>query len=169
MKRTLCVATLCLAASAALAQQQPDKVYVRARNTPITETPAASGKTVTTVEPGDELLYGGQDKKAPKYHQVTTPDKKSGFVFFRNISKTPPKLETRAGSDGTATELDRKASASFGAAVRGMTPGAERYADKNATPAAKAQFKALEDLGKSVSAEGIASHRSSAGLQGGGK
>ncbi len=174
MNRTVWVVSLCLglAATAALAQESPDKktVYVRARDTAVTDKPKADGKRLKVVQPGEELIYLGQDKAAPRYHKVEHAPKKTGYVYFANISAKPVEVETPKGQ--SPTPLDRKASASFGAAVRGMTPGAEKYAAKgNKDDRAKAakSFRYLEEQVALIPEGSVAQHRKSAGLAGGAK
>ncbi|AKQ69456.1 hypothetical protein A176_006368 [Myxococcus hansupus] len=142
-----------------------EPLYVKAKNTRVLATPSGSDNAVAVLQPGEQVTWGGADAKQKQWHRVTTATGKKGFVFQTNLSTTPPNMELVTDGGGKQ-QVDPKKFVASGAAVKALSPGAERYGkDKGGDhQKAVANIQALEKLAKKVSTEDIAAHVTAAGL-----
>ncbi|GHG87543.1 SH3 domain-containing protein [Comamonas sp. JC664] len=149
----------------ATAAKVGDPLYVKAKNTRVLSTPSGSVDAVAVLQPGEKVTWGGADAKHKQWHRVTTATGKKGFVFQTNLSTTPPNMELVTDGGGKQ-QVDPKKFVASGAAVKALSPGAERYGkDKGGNHGkAVADIQALEKLAKSVSTKDIAAHVTAAGL-----
>ena len=114
MRKSAAVLALVLGAGAAWALTPGDRVYVRGRDVSILQSTATNAATLVKLQPGDAVVWRGADKKKPTWHRVETAGK-SGFVYFANLSTTPPASELLTSPAG-AKKVDAQAFASSGAA-----------------------------------------------------
>ena len=142
-----------------------DPLYVKAKNTRVLATPSGAVDAVAVLQPGEKVKWGGADAKQKQWHRVTTATGKKGFVFQTNLSTTPPNMELVTDGGGKQ-QVDPKKFVASGAAVKALSPGAERYGkDKGGDHRqAVADIQALEKLAKNVSTKDIAAHVTAAGL-----
>ena len=154
-----------LPVTGAWAVQKDGKLYVKARNTRVLKSPLPTSDVVAVLQPGQQVTWKGADPKNKQWHQVTEPGGKPGYVFQTNLSTKPPNMELVA-KDGGTRAIDPAAFVSSGAAVKALSPGAEKYGNEKGGTSAKAvkQIKALEDLANKVTPEQIAEHVKQAGL-----
>jgi|GEM_PF-349129 len=140
-------------------------LYVKAKNTRVLAGPSGADNAVAVLQPGEQVTWGGADVKHKQWHKVTTAAGKTGFVFQTNLSTTPPNMELVTGGGGPQ-QVDPKKFVASGAAVKALSPGAERYGkDKGGDHGkAVADIQALEKLAKSVSTQDIAAHVAAVGL-----
>lgn len=173
MKKTLtaaaCAAVL-LGGGAALAVAKGGTLYIKAKNAKVYDKPSASGKVKATLQPGDEVIWEGADKKAPAFHQIS--GKAKGFAHQSTLSPKKPTGEVLT-SDGAP--VSAQAFASSGAATKALTAAGVKYAAAKGpdAQAAAAQVIYVEEHTKNAAtAEAIAKHTKAQGLtepQGGAK
>lgn len=170
MKRTLISAACALAllsGGAALAVAKGGTLYVKAKNTKVYDKASASGKVKATLQPGDEVVWEGADKKDPAFHQIS--GKAKGFAHQSALSPKKPVGEVLT-SDGAP--VSSQAFASSGAATKALTAAGVKYAAAKGpdAQAAAAQVIYVEEHTKnSATPEAIAKHVKAQGLTGGGK
>lgn len=163
MKRTLIGLTalgLLAGGSTALAVKVGESLYVKAKNTAVKASPAATADTLLVLQPGARVTWNGAHKSAKQWHRVEV-NGKSGVVFQSNLATKPPATELVAGKKGS---VDAQAFASSGAAVKALGPGAEAYGEQSNSGQAVKDIKALEELAKSVTDAELAAHAKKAGL-----
>ncbi|WP_426756704.1 SH3 domain-containing protein [Myxococcus sp. Y35] len=142
-----------------------EPLYVKAKNTRVLASPSGSDNAVAVLQPGEQVTWGGAHAKHKQWHRVTTATGKEGFVFQTNLSTTPPNMEL-VTDGGSQQRVDPKKFVASGAAVKALSPGAERYGKDKGGDHGQAvdDIKALETLAKGVSTEDIAAHVAAAGL-----
>jgi hypothetical protein len=128
MRQSALVLAVVLGAGAAWALAPGDRVFVRGRDVAVLQSTAASAVTLAKLQPGDAVVWRGADKKKPTWHKVEA-NGKSGFVYFANLSTTPPASELLTSPEG-AKKVDAQAFASSGAAGKALTEGAIRYGNQ---------------------------------------
>lgn len=142
-----------------------DLLYVKAKNTRVMESLASTANAVAILQPGEQVRWEGADPKQKQWHRVTTPDGKKGFVFQTNLSSRPPNMELVTDGSGKQ-RVDPKKFVASGAAVKALSPGAEKYGKGKGGDYATAveSIKALEKRNEAVTPERIAAHVKEAGL-----
>ncbi|MBZ4423005.1 SH3 domain-containing protein [Myxococcus sp. RHSTA-1-4] len=142
-----------------------DPLYVKAKNTRVMKSPSPTADAVVILQPGEQVKWEGADPKQKQWHRVTAPGGKKGFVFQTNLSTTPPKMEL-VTDPGGKRQVDPKKFVASGAAVKALSPGAEKYGNGKKGDYAKAvaSIKAMEARSKTVTPERIAAHVKEAGL-----
>ncbi|WP_407692861.1 SH3 domain-containing protein [Pyxidicoccus xibeiensis] len=140
-------------------------LYVKAKNTRVMVSPSPTDNAVVILQPGDTVKWEGADATNKQWHRVEAPGGKKGFVFQTNLSTTRPNMEIVVDPNGKQT-MDPKKFVASGAAVKALSPGAEKYGNGKKGDYAKAvsDIKAVEALAKAVSTEAIAAHVEEAGL-----
>jgi hypothetical protein len=124
------IALLCLGvASAAWALTVGDRVFIRGRDVAVLQSTASTASTLFKLQPGDTVVWRGADPKKPTWHKVETQGK-AGFVYYANLSVTPPNAELLSSPQG-ARKVDAQAFASSGAAGKALTEGAVRYGNQD--------------------------------------
>ncbi|NOK23072.1 SH3 domain-containing protein [Corallococcus carmarthensis] len=151
--------------TAAWAVKKDEKLYVKARNTRVLKSAAPTADVVAVLQPGQQVTWKGADPKNAQWHQVTEPGGKPGYVFQTNLSTKPPDMELVA-KDGKTRTIDPAAFVSSGAAVKALSPGAEKYGNAKGGGYSNAvsQIKTLEALAKRVTPVEIDAHVKQAGL-----
>jgi SH3-like domain-containing protein len=142
-----------------------EPLYVKAKNTRVMESASPTANAVVILQPGEQVTWEGADPKNKQWHRVAAPNGKKGFVFQTNLSSTPPRMELVSDKDGKR-QVDPKKFVASGAAVKALSPGAEKYGNgkKGDYEKAVASIKALEALSKGVTTQHIADHVKAAGL-----
>ncbi|RKH15916.1 SH3 domain-containing protein [Corallococcus praedator] len=165
LKMGVLLLALGVPAAAAWAAKLGDKLYVKARNTRVLVSPEATSNVVVVLQPGQQVTWKGASPKDKQWHLVTEPKGKPGYVFQTNLSTKPPNMELVA-KDGQTRAIDPAAFVSSGAAVKALSPGAEKYGqDKGGDYAAAVkQIKQAEALAAAVTPVKIAEHVKQAGL-----
>jgi len=128
MRQKAGLLALVLGAGAAWALTPGDRVFVRGRDVAVLQSTAANAVTLAKLQPGAAVVWRGADKKKPTWHKVEA-NGKSGFVYFANLSTTPPASELLTSPEG-AKKVDAQAFASSGAAGKALTEGAIRYGNQ---------------------------------------
>jgi hypothetical protein len=124
------IALLCLGVtSAAWALTVGDRVFIRGRDVAVLQSTASTASTLLKLQPGDTVVWRGADQKKPTWHKVETQGK-TGFVYYANLSVTPPNAELLSSPQG-ARKVDAQAFASSGAAGKALTEGAVRYGNQD--------------------------------------
>ncbi|RKH63199.1 SH3 domain-containing protein [Corallococcus sp. AB049A] len=151
--------------TAAWAVKKDEKLYVKARNTRVLKSAVPTADVVAVLQPGQQVTWKGADPKNAQWHQVTEPGGKAGYVFQTNLSTKPPDMEL-VSKDGKTRTIDPAAFVSSGAAVKALSPGAEKYGKEKGGDYAVAvnQLKKLEGLAKAVTPVEIDAHVKQAGL-----
>jgi hypothetical protein len=165
MRNRMLAAMLVLGtASGALAVSKGGTLYVKAKNTRLMASSAASAKALAVLQPGQPVKWLGADPKNRQWHQVETGGKR-GVVFQSNLASKPPNMELVASEDG-ATRKDATEFANSAAAVKLLSDGAIKYGSKEggAKKRAVTQLQQLEELAKAVDTRRIAEHVKTAGL-----
>jgi hypothetical protein len=116
-------------ASAAWALTLGDRVFVRGRDVAVLQSTAPTASTLLKLQPGDAVVWRGADPKKPAWHKVDAQGK-TGFVYYANLSSTPPATELVSSPQG-ARKVDAQAFASSGAAGKALTEGAIRYGNQD--------------------------------------
>ncbi len=149
----------------AAAAKVNDPLYVKAKNTRVMEGPSPQGNVLVILQPGEQVTWQGADAKNKQWHKVTLPGGKTGFVFQTNLSTTAPNMELVTDKDGKR-QLDPKKFVASGAAVKALSPGAEKYGNGKKGDYAKAvtDIKAVEALAKRLTTKDLADHVAAAGL-----
>lgn len=160
-KWTLPIAAFVLGSAAtAVAAKVGDTLFIKAKNTKVMASASPTANVVTVLQPGDEVVWKGADKKVKRWHKVSVGGK-GGLVFQSNLTTKKPNMEV-VGSSGKA--VDAKAFASSGAATKALGPGAKAYGDKKNMGEAVAQLEELEKLAKEVRDTDLAQHAQKNGL-----
>ncbi|GMU05052.1 SH3 domain-containing protein [Corallococcus caeni] len=151
--------------TAAWAVKKDEKLYVKARNTRVLKSAVPTADVVAVLQPGQQVTWKGADPKNAQWHQVTEPGGKPGYVFQTNLSTKPPNMELVA-KDGQTRSIDPATFVSSGAAVKALSPGAEKYGNEKGGDykVAVAQIKTLEGLALKVTPAEIDKHVKQAGL-----
>lgn len=146
----IAAAAVLLAAGAAWALKPGDTVYVRARNTPLQSKPSTTSKPAApALQPGAKLQWLEQAKDAPRFHKVRTAKGATGYVWYQNLSTTPPRTELVVES-GKAKNVDAQAFASYGAAARGVASGPRKVSGRLDKETTAKQFAVLEEVARQV-------------------
>jgi hypothetical protein len=146
-----------LAAGSALAVAKGGTLYIKAKNTKVYDKASASGKVKATLQPGDEVVWEGADKKDPQFHQIS--GKAKGFAHQSALSPKKPTGEVLT-SDGEP--VSGQAFASSGAATKALTEAGVKYAATKGpeAQAAAAQVIYVEEHTKnSATPDAIAKHQ----------
>ena len=149
-------------AAGAFALSAGDTVYVRARDTQVLKKASPTADTVLKLQPGDAVLWRGADKEQPKWHRVEVHGQ-VGFVWFSNLSTTPPDKELLTSPQG-ASKVDAQAFASSGAAGKALTEGAIRYGDQDEKNKGTLKPSMKEAVRETLTVEAIAQQRTAAEL-----
>ena len=148
------VACLVGSAATAIAAKVGDTLFVKAKNTKVVAKASPTSDVVAVLQPGDEVVWQGADKKQKRWHKVSVGDKK-GMVFQSNLTTQKPNMEV-VGTSGE--QVDAKAFASSGAATKALGPGAKQYGEKKNLQQSVEQIEKLEQQAKEVSAGDSAQH-----------
>ena len=162
MRQSATVLALVLGAGAAWALAPGDRVYVRGRDVAVLQSTAVNAVTLARLQPGDAVLWRGADKKKPTWHRVETKGT-SGFVYFANLSLSPPASELLT-SPGGAKKVDAQAFASSGAAGKALTEGAIRYGNQDEKNKGEMHPTMKEAVRQTQTLEAIAVQRTDAEL-----
>jgi uncharacterized protein YgiM (DUF1202 family) len=156
---------LAMPVASAWAVKKDEKLYVKARNTRVLKSAVPTSDVVVVLQPGQQVTWRGADPTNKQYHQVTEPGGKAGYVFQTNLSTRPPNMELTA-KEGQPRAIDPAAFVSSGAAVKALSPGAEKYGKQKGGDYAQAveQIKSVEALAKKVTPVEISAHVKQAGL-----
>lgn len=158
------LATLSLCAAAtALAADEKNTLYVKARNTRLMASAAPTADVVAILQPGQQVTWLGADPKHKQWHRVKVKGQE-GLVFQSNLSTRPPRMELTASS---GRKVDATAFANSGAAVKGLSEGAISYGNGKKEPdlsGAVKQLQALEKLAEQITPEELAAHAAKARL-----
>lgn len=160
----LAMLSLC-AAITALAADGKDTLYVKARNTRLMASAAATADVVAILQPGQQVTWLGADPKNKQWHRVKVKGKEAqqGLVFQSNLSTKPPNMELTAASGGRP--VDATAFANSGAAVKGLSEGAIAYGNgKPDLAQAVREVQALEKLAGQITPADLAAHAAKARL-----
>jgi len=157
MRQSAVVLAVVLAAGVAWALAPGDRVYVRGRNVALLQTTASNAATLAKLQPGDAVVWRGADKKKPTWHHVDTAGK-SGFIYFANLSTTPPAPELLTSPSG-AKKVDAQAFASSGAAGKALTEGAIRYGNQDEKNRGELRPTMKEAVRQTQTLEAIAAQR----------
>lgn len=144
--KRLLMALAVLASGSALAVAKGGKLYIKTKDAKVFDkADAAKGKTVGTLQPGDEVTWNGADEKQKQFHAIDT-GKVKGFTLQQNLSPKKPDAEYLAKDDGKP--IDAQAFASSGAATKALSGAALTYSGSK--PNMEALAKGL------MTAEGVA-------------
>jgi uncharacterized protein YgiM (DUF1202 family) len=163
--RVLLAALSLCAAVTALAADDKNTLYVKARNTRLMASAAPTADVVAILQPGQQVTWLGADAKNKQWHRVKVKGKESqqGLVFQSNLSTRPPNMELTAKGGGRP--VDPMAFANSGAAVKGLSEGAIAYGNgKPELSEAVKQVQALEKLSEQITPAELAAHASKARL-----
>ncbi|XXF77537.1 SH3 domain-containing protein [Myxococcaceae bacterium GXIMD 01537] len=151
-------------AGSAGAVESGGTLYVKAKNTRLMESAAASANVVQVLQPGQAVVWRGADPKDKRWHLVEV-GKKKGVVFQSNLSTRPPDMELLAGKSGVS-QKDAAAFANSAAAVKLLSEGSTSYGKKKGTDFNKAvtQLQDLENIAKAVNEAEYTEHAKKAGL-----
>jgi hypothetical protein len=166
VREVLAVLSLC-AAVTALAADDKNTLYVKARNTRLMASASPTADVVAILQPGQQVTWMGADTKNKQWHHVKVKGKETqqGLVFQSNLSTKPPNMEltVRNGS----RPVDATAFANSGAAVKGLSEGAIAYGNGKKEPdlsQAVKQVQALEKLAEQITPAELAAHAAKAHL-----
>jgi len=157
MRQAATVLAFVLVAGAAWALAPGDRVFVRGRDVAVLQSTATNAPTLAKLEPGDAVVWRGADKKKPTWHRVEARGK-SGFVYFANLSVTPPASELLTSPEG-AKKVDAQAFASSGAAGKALTEGAIRYGSQDEKNRGELRPTMKEAVRQTQTLEAIAAQR----------
>jgi len=158
----LVVAAALVAGSSLAAITKNSKLYVRTRNTRLMDRP--NGKTVATLQPGQEVIWLGTVSGQAGWHQVQV-GKKKGALLTANLSTKPPSREILA-TDGTKT-IDQATFLSSAAATKALAPAAIQYGEQREDmKAAVREVQAMERLSDAVTPKLLSEHVEASGLVG---
>jgi len=160
MRQAAVVLALLVGAGAAWALAPGDRVFVRGRDVAVLQTAAADAATLVKLQPGDPVVWRGADRKRPTWHRVDAKGK-TGFVYFANLSVTPPASELLISPQG-AKKVDAQAFASSGAAGKALTEGAIRYGNQDEKNKGEMHPTMKEAVRQTQTLEAIAAQRSDA-------
>jgi hypothetical protein len=160
MRQSAVVLGFVLVAGAAWALVPGDRVFVRGRDVAVLQSAVANAVTLAKLQPGDAVVWRGADKKKPTWHKVEAKGK-SGFVYFANLSVTPPASELLTSPEG-AKKVDAQAFASSGAAGKALTEGAIRYGNQDEKNKAGLHPTMREAVRQTQTLEAIAAQRTDA-------
>jgi uncharacterized protein YgiM (DUF1202 family) len=164
-KGRMLMAVLALGLSSeALAVSKGGTLYVKAKNTRLMASSAASASALTVLQPGQQVTWLGADPKDAQWHQVEV-DGKRGVVFQSNLSAKPPSMELVAVAGGVKPH-DAAAFANSGAAVKLLADGPLKYGQEKGTDLQSAvnQLKELKDLAATLQPADYAQHAAKEGL-----
>lgn len=157
MRQAATVLAFVLVAGAAWALSPGDRVFVRGRDVAVLQSTAANAPTLARLQPGDAVVWHGADRKKPTWHKVEARGK-SGFVYFANLSATPPASELLTSPEG-AKKVDAQAFASSGAAGKALTDGAIRYGNQDEKNRGELRPTMKEAVRQTQTLEAIAAQR----------
>ncbi len=162
MRQRSVVPALVLLAGTAWALAPGDRVYVRGRDVAVLQSTATRAATLAKLQPGDAVVWRGADKKKPTWHRVEAQGK-TGFVYFANLSVTPPAPELLTSPEGNR-KVDAQAFASSGAAGKALTEGAIRYGNQDEKNKGELRPTMKEAVRQTQTLEAIAAQRTEAEL-----
>ena len=160
MRQSAVVLALVLCAGVAWALAPGDRVFIRGRDVAVLQSTASNAATVARLQPGDAVVWRGADKKKPTWHHVDASGK-SGFIYFANLSTTPPASELLVSPAG-AKKVDAQAFASSGAAGKALTEGAIRYGNQDEKNRGELHPTLKEAVRQTQTLEAIAGQRTDA-------
>jgi hypothetical protein len=149
--------------TAAWALVQGDRVYVRGRDVAVLQSTAPTASTLLKLQPGDSVVWRGADSKKPTWHKVEAKGK-TGFVYYANLSPTPPATELLSSPQG-ARKVDAQAFASSGAAGKALTEGAIRYGNQDEKNKGELKPTMREAVRQTQTLESIAAQQTDAELE----
>lgn len=144
-------------ASAAWALTLGDRVFVRGRDVAVLQSTATTSSTLVKLQPGDAVVWRGADKAKPTWHKVEAQGK-TGYVYYANLSVTPPATELVSSPQG-ARKVDAQAFASSGAAGKALTEGAIRYGNQDEKNKGELKPTMKEAVRQTQTLEAIAAQR----------
>jgi hypothetical protein len=163
--RVLLAALSLCAAVTAVAADNKNTLYVKARNTRLMASTSPTADVVAILQPGQQVTWLKADEKNKQWHHVKVDGKKpqQGLVFQTNLSTRPPNMELTTKSGGRP--VDATAFANSGAAVKGLSEGAIAYGkgQPDLVQAVK-QVQALEKLAEQITPAELAAHAAKAHL-----
>lgn len=152
------IALLCLGVgSAAWALTVGDRVFVRGRDVAVLQSTAPTASTLVKLQPGEAVVWRGADRQKPNWHKVDARGK-TGFVYYANLSVTPPSTELLSSPQG-ARKVDAQAFASSGAAGKALTEGAVRYGNQDEKNKGELKPSMREAVRQTQTLEAIAAQR----------
>jgi hypothetical protein len=152
------IALLCFGmAGATWALTLGDRVYIRGREVAMLQSTAPTASTLLRLQPGELVTWRGADPKKPTWHKVEAQGK-TGFVYYTNLSVTPPNAELLSSPQGTR-KVDAQAFASSGAAGKALTEGAVRYGNQDEKNKGELRPTMKEAVRQTQTLEAIASQR----------
>ena len=154
------VAILLGTTATAVAAKVGDTLFVKAKNTRVVAKASPTADVVAVLQPGDEVVWQGADKKQKRWHKVNIAGKQ-GLVFGSNLTSKKPSMEV-VGTSGE--QVDAKAFASSGAATKALGPGAKKYGEKKNLQESVSQIEKIEQQAKEVTAKQVAEHAKKNGL-----
>ncbi len=158
---TLPIVALVLGTTAtAVAAKVGDTLFVKAKNTKVVAKASPTANVIAVLQPGDEVVWKGADKKQKRWHKVSVGGK-NGLVFQSNLTTQKPSMEV-VGTSGE--QVDAKAFASSGAATKALGPGAKQYGEKKNLQETVAQIEKLEKQSKEITTKDLAQHEKKNGL-----
>lgn len=165
--RVLLAALSLCAAVTALAAEDKNTLYVKARNTRLMASASPTADVVAILQPGQQVEWQGADPKSKQWHHVKVKGKQplQGLVFQSNLSTRPPDMELTSKNGGRP--VDATAFANSGAAVKGLSEGAITYGNGKKEPdlsQAVKQVQALEKLAEQITPAELAAHAAKAHL-----
>lgn len=163
MKRMKAVALAGLAVGAMAFAAGSTELYIKAKNTKVMADPSPTANVVTTLQPGQKVIWLGKAGVA-NWHKVSI-DGKEGVVLQSNLTKEKPTDEIVAAAGNKA--LDSKAFSNSSAATKALGDLAINYANgsqKAGMQQSINQLLALEALSKSVTPKEANAHAKKAGI-----
>ena len=154
-------------ASAAWALTLGDRVFVRGRDVAVLQSTTPTSSTLIKLQPGDAVVWRGADRQKPTWHKVEAQGK-TGFVYYANLSVTPPASELVSSPQG-ARKVDAQAFASSGAAGKALTEGAIRYGNQDEKNKGELKPTMKEAVRQTQTLEAIAIQRTNGELAAQGK
>jgi len=126
------------------------KMWVSSKGAKLKAQNQSSSETIASLQPGLQLNVITYEKR---WYKVSTPDKKTGWVYRGRVSKARPEIAEEKDSEegslgslfgdssGSSIQAD---SADSSRSIRGLSPEAEEYARQSGSP--KKCRKALDSV-----------------------
>lgn len=114
-------------------------VWVSSKSAKLKAQSQSSSETIADLPFGSQLKVITYEKR---WYNVSTPDKKTGWVYRGWVSSEPPEPEVESGEEdslgsllGDSSESSIQAdSANSSRSIRGLSPEAEEYAKQSGSP-----------------------------------
>lgn len=161
----LCLLLACVLGAPALAaapklEAQKTRLYVRARATRLLKTASAASAPVALLNPGDEVVWLGQDPKDKRYHHVKAKAGR-GYVLGSALQFEPPRKEVTSTKGDTQ---DARAFLTSAAATKALGQGAIEYGKQQNMEESVQQLQQLEKVAAEVTPAVASAHAKAAGL-----